>query len=201
MAPGRGSTPCHATGPEVRVHAFVDRNRQRDVSVQAVTRRQLAAIVVAREKRPEKRWDRRAQGVRSRVLNVSEYGGARFGASQGRWDDDTRAENPHILAGNTSIPEAMLRFTSKCSLLLLAVMPRWAYADLECRSSGYLFDPSECHVEEMNRVFEGDLDGCHTDSSGNNFLKSNSKDRCKATAAKINGHADYKGAPAIGCGY
>lgn len=77
MAPGRGSTPCHATGPEVRVHAFVDRNRQRDVSVQAVTRRQLAAIVVAREKRPEKRWDRRAQGVRSRVLNVSEYGGAR----------------------------------------------------------------------------------------------------------------------------
>ena len=30
MAPGRGSTPCHATGPEVRVHSFVDRNRQRD---------------------------------------------------------------------------------------------------------------------------------------------------------------------------
>ena len=58
----------------------------------------------------------------------------------------------------------MLRFTSKCSLLLLAVMPRWAYADLECDSDGwligYLIDPSKCHVEDVNRAFGVEVDKC-----------------------------------------
>ena len=48
----------------------------------------------------------------------------------------------------------MLRFTSKCSLLLLAVMPRWAYADLECDGDGSLIDKSECRVGDVNRVFD-----------------------------------------------
>ena len=30
-------------------------------------------------------------------------------------------------------------------------------------------------------------------------LYADSKDRCEATAAKINGHPDYAGAPTIGC--
>ena len=58
--------------------------------------------------------------------------------------------------------KAMLRFTSKCSLLLLALMPRWAYAEFECTSAGTLFDRSKCHVQDVNRVFEGDLDRCAT---------------------------------------
>eukprot|EP00729_Bicosta_minor_P006277 gene6277-2743_t len=156
----------------------------------------------------------------------------RSGGSQGQWDDDTRAEPPHILAGSTSIPEAMLRFTSKCSLLLLAVMPRWAYAEFECTGGAYLIDKSKCRVQDVNRVFEGRLDYCvfrpnsnyalpcalvvrcgarsivplaaywHTADIFDNAgcvvqLQSNSRDRCEATAAKINGHPDYKGAPTI----
>ena len=56
----------------------------------------------------------------------------------------------------------MLRFTSKCSLLLLAVMPRWAYADLECDSGGALYDPSKCRVEDVNLVFEAEFDDCYS---------------------------------------
>ena len=53
----------------------------------------------------------------------------------------------------------MLRFTSKCSLLLLAVMPRWVYADLECTSNGVLMS-AVCRVVDVNRVFAGRLDEC-----------------------------------------
>lgn len=58
-------------------------------------------------------------------------------------------------------PKAMLRFSSKCSLVLLAVMPRWAFAEFECKVSTYRYkdyyflrDPSGCREEEVNRVFE-----------------------------------------------
>ena len=55
----------------------------------------------------------------------------------------------------------MLRFTSKCSLLLLAVMPRWAYAELKCSGGGFfLYDESKCHVEDVNFVFKAELDEC-----------------------------------------
>ena len=37
------------------------------------------------------------------------------------------------------------------------------------------------------------------DNAGCVQLWANNKDRCEATAAKINGHADYDGAPTIGC--
>lgn len=58
----------------------------------------------------------------------------------------------------------MLRFTSKCSLLLLAVVPRWAYAEFECggNDGNYLMDPAECRVEEVNRVFGAELDYCYS---------------------------------------
>ena len=70
----------------------------------------------------------------------------------------------------------MLRFTSKCSLLLLAVMPRWAYADLECDIGGGLYDPSECRVEDVNRVFRGKLDECF--GSGYNYVSDRRRTAC-----------------------
>ena len=91
----------------------------------------------------------------------------------------------------------MLRFTSKCSLVLLAVMPRWAYAELECAGAAPI-DLSKCRVVDVNRVFQGSLDRCSTSF---NYLYANSRTLCEATAAKINGHSDYGGAPTIGCFY
>ena len=47
------------------------------------------------------------------------------GGSQGRWDDDTRAENPHILAGNVCIPEVAAPYHSIATIIVVAGLRGW----------------------------------------------------------------------------